>query len=788
MPNTTTAVSLAVLFGLTGFTSPKGRTAEPLDRAKLGKMDVEITAAIADERLPGAVLWVEHTGQRFVRAYGHRALLPAEELMTRNTVFDAASLTKVVATTPAVMILVERGKLKLDDRVQSYLPEFTGGGKEAITVLQLLTHTSGLRPDVDTKPPWQGYETAIRLACAEKLLSAPGAVVRYSDINFFLLGEIVQRASGMKLDEFTAKEVFQPLKMVDTGFMPANEKLARVAPTEMTDGEMLRGKVHDPTARFMGGVAGHAGLFTTASDLARFARMMLDEGTLEGVRVLRPESVKLMTSVATPAAASARRGLGWDIDSTYSRPRGEIFPLGSFGHTGFTGNALWIDPFSKTFWILLSNRVHPDGKGNVLELYRSLGTLAAEAVTDFDFAFVPGALTPITTTKLKTAPTPATNLGNEVPGVLNGIDVLAKRDFAPLKGLRIGLITNHSGQNRQRYPTIDLLKNAPGVQLRMLFGPEHGLYGLLDELVGDSVDERTGLPVFSLYGKRRAPTPEQLRELDALVFDIQDVGCRFYTYISTLGHCLEAAGKAGIKFFVLDRVNPVNGVTVDGPVLTGKTSFVAYHPVPVRHGMTAGELAQMFKAERKLATELIVIPIEGWKRAQWFDETALPWVNLSPNMRSLTEAALYPGVGLLEYTALSVGRGTDTPFEVIGAPYIHDLKLADELNRAGLHGVRFVPIRFTPTDSVFKGQSCAGVNIVLTDRERCNVVDIGLTVAKTLHRLYPDQFGIARFDRLLGHRATLSAVREDKPLAEIRKGWESDLKQFDQRRARYLLY
>jgi CubicO group peptidase (beta-lactamase class C family) len=447
--------------------------------------------------------------------------------MTPDTIFDAASLTKVLATAPAIMLLVERGQIKLDERVQTYIPQFTGDGKEAITVRQLLTHTSGLPEDVSTRPKWQGTETAIRMACAMKLKAPPGTEFRYSDINFFLLGEIVGRVSGLPLNEFCAREIYGPLKMTDTGFLPAQSKIPRIAPTEMTDGVMLRGLVHDPTSRYMGGVAGHAGIFTTAADMARFARMMLNLGELDGTRIFQPKTVQMMTSVQTPPGMDDRRGFGWDIDTGFSSPRGNLFPLGSYGHTGFTGNAFWIDPHSKTFFIFLSNRVHPYGKGSVVPLYRAVGTLAAEAVMDFDFAFVPDALPPFPRKPgLRAA---AGEESAHAPRVLNGIDVLVKENFAPLKGLRIGLITNPTGKDCHRYPTIDLLRNAPGVELRMLFGPEHGLYGNLDEPVSDAADEHTGLPVFSLYGNRRAPAPEQLAQLDALVFDIQDVGCRFYT-------------------------------------------------------------------------------------------------------------------------------------------------------------------------------------------------------------------------------------------------------------------
>ena len=718
--------------------------------------------------------------------------------MTEDTIFDAASLTKVVACTPSMMLLIERGQVKLDEPVRTYIPEFKGDGREAVTIRHLMTHTSGLKGDIETKTDWHGQQTAIQKACQEKLLTPPGTAFRYSDINYFLLGEIVQRVSRTPLEEFVAREVFGPLKMKDSGYLPPKSKLPRIAPTEVVNGKPYRGVVHDPTARHMGGVAGHAGLFTTAADLARYARMLLNKGELDGVRIFKPETVQLMTSVQTPEGVSARRGLGWDIDTGYSGPRGKIFPLGSYGHTGWTGTSIWIDPFSQSFVIFVSNRNHPDENGNVGPVRSRLGTLAAEAITDFNFAYVPGALA---------ARAEDENQRSEIRGqrsglgrnqslvtsaathlkTLNGIDVLVKQKFAPLKGLRVGLITNHTGHDRERNLTIDLLKNAPDVQLKALFSPEHGIRGLKDEKVGDSVDESTGLPVYSLYGENRKPTLEQLRDIDALVFDIQDVGCRFYTYTSTLGLTLEAAGETGKKYFVLDRVNPINGVTVDGPVLTGKTSFVGFHQVPLRYGMTIGELAQMFNAERNSKADLTVIRLENWRRDLWLDQTGLPWTNPSPNMRNLTEAILYPGVGLLE-SALSIGRGTDTPFEIIGAPYINDIKLAEELNHAELPGVSFVPVRFTPTYSVHKGQLCSGVSILLTDRDRCQVVDVGLLIAKTLFQDYPEEFHPEKMAHLLLDEATFEAIKADKPLKEIRAAWQGKLDEFQKRREKFLIY
>ncbi|HSH17088.1 MAG TPA: exo-beta-N-acetylmuramidase NamZ domain-containing protein, partial [Verrucomicrobiae bacterium] len=371
-----------------------------------------------------------------------------------------------------------------------------------------------------------------------------------------------------------------------------------------------------------------------------------------------------------------------------SRPRGKYFPLGSFGHTGFTGTSLWIDPFSQTFWIFLSNRVHPDGRGNVLPLQAELANLAALSVKGFDFTAVAGALPPRAPKTPKSPP--------KKQEVLNGIDVLVKEGFKPLRGLKIGLITNHTGRDRNGTPSLDLLHNAPGVSLVSLFSPEHGIRGEIDAHVKDGMDEKTGLPIYSLYGERRSPLPEQLAGLDALVFDIQDIGCRFYTYISTMGNCMEAAANAGVRFIVLDRLNPITGAVVGGPVLAGETDFVGWHTIPVRHGLTVGELARLFNSEKSIGVNLSVVPLAGWTRGLWLDETTIPWINTSPNMRSLTQAALYPGVGLLETTHLSVGRGTETPFELFGAPYIDGETLATRLNGFGIRGVRFDPITFTP--------------------------------------------------------------------------------------------
>ena len=516
--------------------------------------------------------------------------------------------------------------------------------------------------------------------------------------------------------------------------------------------------------------------------------MMLNEGALGSTHVFKPETVRLWTSVQTPPEVAGRRGLGWDIDTSYSGPRGKLFPIGSYGHTGWTGTSIWIDPFSKTFLIFLSNRNHPTEAGSVVALRSKLGTLAAEAVKNFNFAYVPGALAPREDAAMAGRLRPSAVPVDTAAPVLNGIDVLAKNKFAQLKGLKLGLITNHTGQDRARNATIDLLHKAPGLSLVALFSPEHGIRGALDDKVSDSKDEQTGLPVFSLYGVRRTPAPEQLAGLDALVFDIQDIGCRFYTYPATLINCMEEAAKAKKKFIVLDRANPIGGNAVEGPLLVGTNSFVAWHKVPLRHGMTLGEVARMVNAERGFGADLTVIPVEGWSRAQWFDEFGQPWTNPSPNMRSLAAAALYPGVGLLEQ-AICVGRGTDTPFEVVGAPYVtNDVRFAAELNRAGLPGVRFHAVRFTPTYSTFKDQPCGGARIVLTNRDALNAVDVGLAIATTMQRLYGTNFAADKMQVLLREPAVLAGIKTGKSTAELKAIWAADLEAFKKRREPFLLY
>lgn len=697
--------------------------------------------------------------------------------MTPDTIFDLASLTKVISTAPAIAKLHELGKLNVNDPVAKYLPAFAQNNKESVTILHLLTHTSGLRPGLSLQPDWNGRRHAVQLACSETLQTSPGSKFKYSDLNYILLGEIVQRVAGVPLRKFSQTAFYLPLGMADTRFLPPVNWLPRIAPTVKVQSQVIRGAVHDPVAARMVGIAGHAGLFSTAKDLAVFARMLLNQGRHNGTSILKSQTVAQMTQNQSPLGLQEQRGWGWDIDSPYSSPRGGLFEIGSYGHTGWTGVSMWIDPFSETFVVFLANRNHPDEKGNVIGLRRAIGTLVAEAVTEYTFP--------------KTIANPAlpqTKLTPPRLDTLNGIDVLKKDNFAALHGLTVGLITNHTGRDKNGQSTVDLLHQASRVKLTALFSPEHGIRGTLDHPVSDGIDSKTGLPIYSLYGKTRKPTLRQLQNLDALVFDIQDVGCRFYTYISTMGLAMEAAADAGLKFIVLDRANPISGNRVEGPVAAGKTSFIAHHPIPIRHGMTAGELAKLFAAEKQLRLDLQIIPLENWQRDLWLDQTSLPWTNPSPNMRSLTAAALYPGIGLLEMTALSVGRGTSTPFEVIGAPYIDNAKLAAELKQSNFPGVQIRPIQYAPNDSVFAQETCQGIRFAITNRKQFQPVDLGISIAKILHRDYPRHFDLSKVNRLLRNPQTIQAIRENQSLSTIKALWSAELHSFHQRRAPHLLY
>jgi uncharacterized protein YbbC (DUF1343 family) len=770
--------SLALCFVIGLLEGPSAYSSQVLRPEQLSPIAKIVEKAICVGQIPGAVVLIGNQGKIVYRqAFGHRLIKPKKRALTPNIIFDIASLTKVIATTTAVMQLVERGQLSLEDPVAKYWPEFKTNEREQITVRQLLTHYSGLPPSLSLKPEWSGYEMALQKIVEKKPISPPGKYFIYSDINFIILGELIQRISGQALDIYCRDQIFKPLRMKDTCFKPPRDLYARIGPTRWNG----IGRVHDPIAYRMGGVAGHAGLFSTADDLSIFAQTLLDGGKNQNVQILSPFTSEKMTTPQSPPDKMPWRGLGWDIDAPFCSNRTELFPAGSYGHKGYTGTGIWIDPVSKTYIIILTNRVYPSEKGDAEPLRAQIISLVADV------------LGPLSEGQALASRPTLVDYIEQVKShsgrVQTGIDVLVARRFRPMVGLRVGLITNHSGVDSAGRRNIDLFYKAPGVKLVAIFSPEHGMSGKGEGKVSSTKEPFTGLPVYSLYGHIVRPTKKMLSGLDTLVFDIQDVGVRFYTYITTMGYAMEAAAENGIPFYVLDRPNPITGSLVQGPVMNQELkSFTGYFPMPIRHGMTVGELAKMFNAENRINAKLHVVKMNGYKRTDWYDETSLRWVNPSPNLRTLTQATLYPGVAMVEGANVSVGRGTAKPFEILGSPWIKAKEFAKYLMNREINGVTFLPADFIPRSSRFKNEVCHGVQIVLTDRQTLDSAALGVEIISALYQLYPQDFQIDKTLPLVGAQWVLQAIKDGKAPNFIVGNWEESLDQFLKLRSKYLLY
>jgi uncharacterized protein YbbC (DUF1343 family)/CubicO group peptidase (beta-lactamase class C family) len=688
--------------------------------------------------------------------------VPAAEptAATPETLYDLASLTKLYTAT-CVMHLVERGRLALDEPVARWLPIFAAQRKDEITVRQLLTHTSGIPALIQLWKIESTAEARMRRVLQIAPADPPGAVFRYSDLGYIVLGRLVEEVAGMALAEAVRAWITEPLGLKSLQFAPPAELKDRIAATEdQSDPNrgLVQGEVHDPSAWSLGGVAGHAGLFGTARDVAAFGQAFLDGGGA----LLRKETVDEM--VRSQIGKLGSRGLGWELNESFYM--GRLASPTTFGHTGFTGTYLIVDPRYDLVVALLTNRVHPAVDGPSVNPTR-------QAVADAAFAV---------------ASTAAPPSQREEP-VLPGIDVLMRERKDTLRGRRIGLVTNTTGRDRQGRSTIDVLFGEPSWKLVALFSPEHGIRGdvAAGESVDAAVDSHTGLPIHSLYGETTRPTAAMLRGLDVLVYDIQDVGARVYTYTSTLLEALRGAAAHGIPVVVLDRPDPIGGEAVEGTVLDPRfTSFVGAAPIAMRYGMTIGELGRYFNAELHVDAELNVVPLQGWQRSMWLDDTALRWVNPSPNLRSLSAAAVYPGTVLFEGTTLSEGRGTDRPFEWIGAPGLDAAEWAARLTAAGVPGVRFSAAARTPDTSKHAGRECQGVLLEITDRARVQPMALGVTMLALCP--VPVDFNATMFDRLAGTDRVRLALLAGTAPSEIAASWEPELERFREIRSRYLLY
>ncbi|CAB3656251.1 Putative D-alanyl-D-alanine carboxypeptidase [Paraburkholderia phenoliruptrix] len=781
------ALGLAVVLMHT----PLRAQAAPLDTAIETELRHIVLGQIEAGRLPGAVVIAGTAHEvQYREAFGLRMTEPHEEAMTVDTVFDLASLTKVIATTTAVLQLSEAGRIDLDAPVMRYWPQFAANGKETVTVRQLLAHTSGLQADLAARPARGGRAGVLRAIAQQRLQAAPGERVIYSDLNFAALGELVERITGEQLDEYCRAHIFGPLRMHDTGFLPDARHAARSAATTAGRAGMRQGNVHDPLASWMQGVAGNAGLFSTAGDLARFAQMLLDGGAAPAapdapaVRVLSPASIEALTAPASPLATPPWRSLGWALASPLTANRDRLPPIGMIEHTGYTGTGIWIDFVTRRFVVILTNRVHPDDSGDARPLRAQIIAAMASLAPPIGAAGIAGALPGATAALASVSRLPVAT-----GPVRSGLDVLEDQQFAPLAGLRIGLVTNRTGFDATGTRTVDVLAHAPRVTLVALFSPEHGLNGDVDEQVSDSRDAATGLIVHSLYGSTQRFPPDALEDIDALVYDIQDAGARFFTYETTLGYALEAAAARGIPLFVLDRPDPLGADRFGGPVLdSGHESFTGYYPLPLEPGMTVGELAALFNRERHIGADLRVIPMTGYRRSMRFADTGLGFVPLSPNLRTLAQLDLYPEVAMLEGANLSVGRGTAAPFELIGAPWIDGERLAAGLNALDT-GVRFAAADFVPTESSWHGRLCHGVQIVPGPHAPApHAGRLGLALAATLRALYPMHFDVAATRDAIGSRAVWQALRDGAGLDQLDALAVEESQRFAPLRDKYLRY
>jgi SSS family transporter len=872
-----------------------------------------INQAIAEHHLPGAVLLVGHSGRVvFEHAYGDRKLAgepgldgkpsPAEP-MTEDTIFDMASLSKCLSTATAIMQLYEQGKLEFDEPVQQILPDFNSTNdpeRAKVTVRMLLTHTSGEPADVDLKDAWglakPDKSEGINRALTTPLQSAPAAVFRYSDVNFVLLGAIVEKLSGEPLDVYAQEHIFKPLGMSETRYFPIDKAcgphriigaaiawapaprghmhyacpagdwstslLPRIAPTTHDDESksnpsanphfdmLTRGTVHDPTTRRMGGVAGHAGVFSTAHDVSLFAQALLDR--LAGRPSdfpLQQSTLQLMTTPEQPGRQAGQleaanqaeqyaiaqgekgaqpglaprypaihgqdlRGFGWDIDTAFSKPRGMLFPIGSFGHTGFTGTSLWMDPGSDTYVILLANAIHPRGNTPISNLRGEVATAVAQALQLYRAT--------------ETTKTQSTSTQAESPA-LTGIDVLESDHFAELSDLatqhnntlRLGIVTNQSGVGAHGRRTIDILssdlpKAIPGAKLTTIFSPEHGIFGAHDTTsFAPETDPTTGLRVTLLYGPHdsdKRPSHDELANLDAVVIDLQDAGVRTYTYEAVTGYFLEAAAREQHDFHhtlnivILDRPNPIHGIAVQGPVSDpGHENYTDYGQIPVRHGMTLGELARFYNGTKHIDAPLTIVAMQHWTRSEFYDQTGLPWINPSPNLHNLNATILLPGLTFLEATNATVGRGTPTPFELIGAGLPPKDKTTGAQSPAWFHAsdvvaaldARHIPgVAFTATTTTvdsdpihpYHGQTIDAVRITVTDRDALDSPELGVELLSALHKLYPQQFRLDRAANLLASQSTLDAITRGDDPRDIAAAWQPALTDYKAARAPFLLY
>lgn len=724
-----------------------------LPYAQLSALERAIQGSIDRGEISGAVVELGRSdGVLARRALGKLQDSPPTWYLP-ETRFDLASLTKPFTALTLMLVLREHGTLSIDDRVSSHLPEFSAHGKSDVTIRDLLLHRSGL-PAANPLADLRGDPASQRLRILGVAPSAKRGDFLYSDVNFMVLGLLIEKLTGKPLDQVMRDRLLVPLGLLHTAYRRPSAQLgdaalfaptepARLIPTDPASPTvLLRGVVHDPRARMLDGVAGHAGLFSTAEDLGKLARALLTKQA--------PIDQRLLEAMLAPVRFSKQvRGLGWQLRSTDPRV---------FGHYGFTGTSLWVDPSRDGYVVILTSRLYPHGKGSADPLRGAIHRQAHAAY--------------------------AADLGAHDEPVV-GADVLRLDDFAPLKGRKVLLLTNESARLRDGRTTIELLRDAPNVELVALLSPEHGIDARQGGLVRDAVDHFTGLPVRSLYADSDLGVhAKRLAGADTIVFDLQDVGVRFYTYFSTLHSILRTATETRQRVVVLDRPNPLGGESA-GPVVDEREpTFVHHMRLPLLHGFTAGEFARYVKQEEQLDVDLEVVELRHWQR----DRALAPnqaWAPPSPNLRTRNAVLLYPMLGPFETTSLSVGRGTDTPFEVIGAPYVDSAALIAKLGE--LPGLDVEATDFVPRSSTQRGKRCRGLRIRVVDTSRFDPLQSFIRLAEVLIGAHP-QVNAKRLDDLLANRDALEAILRGNAPQAITASWQADLSAFLERRKASLLY
>jgi uncharacterized protein YbbC (DUF1343 family) len=714
-----------------------------------------LSRAVKESEAPGAVGCVGE-GDRliFLEAAGNRELTPDVLPAEKDTIYDLASLTKMIATTTSVMILHEEGRIDFDAPITEYLP-IPAFGK--FTVRHCLTHTAGLTAGRPFYKDCSSLNEILQVASEIDLEAPPGARRKYSDIGFMILGKVVELVGRDSLDAFARKHIFEPLEMKSTTFKPPKEWAKRCAATEKCAWRkrVIIGEVHDENAFAAGGVSGHAGLFSTAEDLSRFCRALL------GGKLFSNKTLDEMTRRGQ-VPFYPWQGLGWKLDPWACGSEGFLPSRAAIGHTGWTGTNIWIDRDSGVFSILLSNTCHPTrGSRDTAALRRIFSEAVAER-------FYPGR-----------------------SNVHTGIDRLLWDGFDPVRGKRIALLTNQSATDELGRSVVDVFAMAADVKIAAIYSPEHG-FDVKAEAGATVKNQKGDVPIISLYGEKKRPTHEELKGVEMFVADLPDVGARYYTYMSTIFDCIEACTEANVPLMVLDRPNPVGGSILEGAIAKQTGSPVCRAALPARHGMTMGELAKFFAQTlpNDKTASVQTYDVDGWLRPLRHDQCSLPWSPPSPNIPTSETALLYVGMCLFEGTNLNEGRGTETPFYILGAPWLDAEDIVAAIAPEDRPGCVLEAARYTPksiqgkaTSPQYMNEECKGIRVTVENPEQVRAFRMAVAILAAIWKRHPKKLELKKgFDVLAGGSDLREAIIAGRAAGEIVAGYESELTAFDAQR------